>query len=295
MVGEAAGVELGRIPDDRPVLIAGPTASGKSALALGLARARGGVVVNADALQVYDGWRVLTARPTPEEEAEVPHALFGHVGMDRPYSVGHWLREVAPLLAGPRRPIVVGGTGLYLSALTEGLAEVPPTPPEVRAEADALPLDALLSGLDAPTREGLDQRNRARAQRAWEVLRATGRPLRDWQADAAPPLLPLAQARALVLRPPVPWLDARIARRLDAMLAGGAVEEVRALLPRWESRAPAFRALGAPEIREHLEGRLTLPEAREAALLATRRYAKRQRTWFRNRMAAWPEAPVPGA
>ncbi|NAZ36977.1 tRNA (adenosine(37)-N6)-dimethylallyltransferase MiaA [Rubellimicrobium sp. CFH 75288] len=290
-------MDLRDVPPDRPVLIAGPTASGKSALALHLARTGGGVVVNADALQVYAGWRVLTARPSPAEEAAVPHALFGHVAMDESYSVGRWLRELAPLLDGPRRPIVVGGTGLYLSALTEGLAPVPPVPSEVRAEADRLDLASLLDGLDARTRAGLDPNNRARVQRAWEVLRATGRGLAEWQAETPPPLLPPDRATRLVLRPPVAWLDARIAARFDAMLEGGAIEEVRANLPLWRERAPAFRVLGAAELRAHLLGRLTLPEARAAAILATRRYAKRQRTWFRGRMADWialdPSVPVP--
>lgn len=281
------------LPADRPLLIAGPTASGKSALALAAARAGGGVVVNADALQVYDGWRVLTARPGPGDEAEAPHALFGHVGMRQDYSVGHWLREVAPLLDGPLRPIVVGGTGLYLSALTRGLAEVPPVPAEVRAEADAQPLQRLLDGLDARTRAAVDGANRARVQRAWEVLRATGRGLADWQADTPPPLLPLARATALVLAPEVPWLDARIARRFGAMLEGGALDEVRALLPRWDEARPSFRALGAAELREHLLGRLALDEARAAAVLASRRYAKRQRTWFRNRMGGWTALALP--
>jgi len=286
-------VNLGEIPPDRPVLIAGPTASGKSALALRIARESGGVVVNADALQVYSGWRVLTARPTAAEEAEVPHALFGHVGMEQTYSVGHWLRDVAPLLSGPLRPIVVGGTGLYFTALTEGLAEIPPIPPEVRVEADALPLDVLLADLDVRTADGLDQRNRARVQRAWEVLRTTGRGLTEWQAATPPPLLPLAAADALVLRPEVPWLNSRIGARFEAMLAGGALEEVRALLPRWREEAPAFRALGAEDLRACLEGRLSPEEARERAVTASRAYAKRQRTWFRSRMSGWQPVHLP--
>lgn len=281
------------IPADRPVLIAGPTASGKSALALAIVRAQGGVVVNADALQVYDGWRVLTARPSPEEEREVPHALFGHVGMGQPYSAGHWLRDVAPLLQGPLRPVIVGGTGLYFSALTGGLADVPAVPREVREDADALPLDTLIAGLDIRTAAGLDLRNRARVQRAWEVLRATGRGLADWQADTPPPLLPLSDATPLVLRPEVPWLDARIARRFDRMLADGALDEVRALLPRWREGQPAFRALGAEELRAHLEGRMPMEEARDRAVQASRLYAKRQRTWFRSRMGAWRPVPLP--
>lgn len=286
-------MELSEIAPERPVLIAGPTASGKSALAVSIVRERGGVVVNADALQVYDGWRVLTARPSPEEEREVPHHLFGHVGMEEPYSVGHWIRDVAPLLRGPHRPVIVGGTGLYLSALTEGLAEIPPTPAEVRAEADALPLDALLSGLDGRTAAGIDLRNRARVQRAWEVLRATGRPLAEWQAETPPPLLPLSGATAIVLRPEVPWLDARIAARFDAMLESGALDEVRELLPQWREGTPAFRALGAEELRAHVEGRMTLDEARARAILASRLYAKRQRTWFRSRMGGWRAVAIP--
>ena len=162
------------IPADRPVLIAGPTASGKSALAAAIAAEQGGVIVNADALQVFDGWRILTARPTAEEEARLPHALYGHVPVDGAYSVGHWLRDVQPYLAGAVRPIIVGGTGLYFSALTGGLAEIPATPPEVRAEADGMALDALRAGLDPETLARIDVQNRARVQRAWEVQRATG-------------------------------------------------------------------------------------------------------------------------
>jgi tRNA dimethylallyltransferase len=147
--------------------------------------------------------------------------------------------------------------------------------------------------LDATTASGIDLRNRARVQRAWEVLRSTGRSLADWQANTPPPLLPLAEATALVLRPEVSWLDARIAARFDAMVEGGALDEVRALLPGWRVGLPAFRALGAEELRHHLEGRLTLAEARNRAVLASRLYAKRQRTWFRSRMAAWRPVPLP--
>ncbi len=286
-------MDLDAIPPDRPVLIAGPTASGKSALALRIAQVGGGVVVNADALQVYRGWRILTARPSRAEEEVAPHALFGHVGMEDAYSVGRWLRDVEVILRGPRRPILVGGTGLYFSALTEGLADIPPTPPEIRAEADALPLETLRADLDARTAAGLDLRNRARVQRAWEVRRATGRGLADWQAGTAPPLLPLSHATAFVLRPEVPWLDARVAARFDRMLEDGALNEVRALLPLWREGTPPFRALGAEELRAHLLGQLPIEEARDRAVLASRRYAKRQRTWFRSRMARWHVVPLP--
>ena len=286
---------LRTLPPDRPILIAGPTASGKSALALTLAETLGGVVVNADALQVYDGWRILTARPTPEEEARVPHALYGHVPLDGPYSVGAWLDDLAPLLAGPRRPIITGGTGLYFTALTRGLATIPPVPPDIRAQADALTLAALLEALDAPTRARLDIRNRARVQRAWEVLAATGRPLAVWQEATPAPRLPLASVTAIVLTPEVACLDACIAARFDAMLAGGVLDEARALLPRWNPGHLSSRAIGATELIAHLRDEMTLVKARAAAITASRQYAKRQRTWFRNRLAGWTPLVMPPA
>ena len=277
------------IPPDRPVLIAGPTASGKSALAARIVRDGGGIVVNADALQVYGNWRILTARPSVPEEAAFPHALYGHVDRDAQYSVGHWLREVGAILKGSHRPVIVGGTGLYFTALTEGLAPIPATPAEIRTEGDALPLPELVRTLDADTAAGIDLNNRARVQRAWEVLRATGKGLAAWQADTPPPLLPLDRTTALVLRPKAAWLDARIDRRFDGMMAEGALEEARAELPHWQANRPSSRAIGAPELIAHLRGEMTLEEAVAAGKLATRQYAKRQRTWFRNRMRAWQE------
>lgn len=283
-------MDLGKVSRERPVLIAGPTASGKSALALEIAARDGRLVVNADALQVYGCWRVLTARPSLAEEALVPHALYGHVGRDRAYSVGHWLRDVAGLLDRP--VVIVGGTGLYFSALTEGLAPVPEIPATVRAEADALrlgDLDAMRAGLDAATAARIDLANPARVQRAWEVLQATGRGLAAWQSAAAAPILPLWQAEAMVLRPDVPWLDLRIKRRFSAMLEGGALPEVEAEMLFWDMSRPAGRAIGAAELRSYLLGQMTLPQAEQAACLATRQYAKRQRTWFRSRMKDWRE------
>ncbi|WP_050526086.1 tRNA (adenosine(37)-N6)-dimethylallyltransferase MiaA [Pseudorhodobacter aquimaris] len=279
------------ISTERPVLIAGPTASGKSALAAAIVERSGGVVVNADALQVYGCWRLLTARPSKAEEAALPHRLYGHIGRDDPYSVGHWLREVARVIAEGARPVIVGGTGLYFSALTEGLAEIPEIPPATRALADARRLHEGMTGmldeLDAPTRARIDQRNPARVQRAWEVLHATGRGLADWQADTAPPLMPLADVEPIVLRPDVGWLNARIDRRFDMMMTQGALEEVRAELPTWDPLRPSARAIGAPELVAYLRAETGLDEAIGAAKLASRQYAKRQRTWFRNRMKNW--------
>ncbi|WP_179379939.1 tRNA (adenosine(37)-N6)-dimethylallyltransferase MiaA [Jannaschia marina] len=289
-------IEIDKIPEDRPVLIAGPTASGKSALALRIAETGGGRILNADALQVFADWRSLTARPSPGEEARTPHALYGHVGWTTAYSVGDWLRDVAPLLSGPR-PIVVGGTGLYFRALTEGLAEIPATPPEVRAEAEArlaaIGLDALGAELHAEVRADIDLRNPMRVLRAWEVARHTGRSIRAWQAETPAPLLPLDTVTPLVVDAPKDWLTPRIERRFDGMLAGGALEEARAVLPKWDASLNAAQAIGAPELIAHLRGEITLAEARAAAIVATRRYAKRQRTWFRARMRGW--TPVAGA
>lgn len=285
------------IDPGRPVLIAGATASGKSALAIRIAETQGGVIVNADALQVWDCWRVLTARPTTADEARAPHRLYGHVARGAPWSVGHWLREMAPILAGAERPIIVGGTGLYLTALTEGLAEIPPVPGEVRAEADAIlaagGAEALLAGLDAGTAGRIDRLNPARIQRAWEVLRATGRGLAEWQEDTGPPLLPLGEATAVVLDAGRDWLAERIDRRFEAMVAAGALEEVNALVEVWEPAAPWARAIGAPELVAHLRGETTLAQAIERAQAASRQYAKRQRSWFRGRMRRWRWQPVP--
>lgn len=284
--------------DGRPVLIAGPTASGKSALALRIAEAHGGTIVNADALQVYAAWRVLTARPGPAEVARAAHALYGHVGIAQPYSVGHWLAELAPFLDATR-PIIVGGTGLYFSALTDGLADIPATPPALRAEADrrmaARGADALLAELDPATADRIDRRNPARVQRAWEVLRATGRGLADWQDDTGPPLLPLSRASAFVVSAPPDILNPRIVHRFDAMLADGALDEVRANLPRYDPALPSMRAIGAPDLVAHLRGEKSLGTARDRAIVATRQYAKRQRTWFRNRLTGWTQVTPRGA
>ncbi|MDC0737060.1 tRNA (adenosine(37)-N6)-dimethylallyltransferase MiaA [Cognatishimia sp. SS12] len=281
---------------EAPVLIAGPTASGKSALALEIAARQGGVIVNADALQVYDNWRVLSARPSAEDEATAPHALYGHVSKTAPYSTGHWLREVAPFLSGTQRPIIVGGTGLNFTALTAGLAEIPATPEALRDKANAIVardgIGALLAELDAETRARIDVQNPMRVQRAWEVLAATGKPIWQWQDETPAPLLPRDKAAAFVFDVDKQWLNARIARRFDLMLSSGALEEAEANLPDWNPALASSKAIGAPELIAYLRGEITLDEARERATIATRQYAKRQRTWFRARMKDWtPIAP----
>lgn len=288
-------MRIDSISREAPVLIAGPTASGKSALAMEIAARDGRTVVNADALQVYENWRVLTARPSVANEAALPHALYGHVPRDAPYSVGHWLRDLVPRLDRP--VVIVGGTGLNFNALTRGLAEVPEVPAAVRTEANARRAaeghDALFAELDPATAARIDRQNPVRVQRAWEVLRATGRGLAGWQDDTPAPLLALDQAEALVLVPDVPWLNARIDRRFHQMLTEGALDEARANLADWDPTRPSSKAIGAPELIAHLKGEMTLDEATAAATLASRQYAKRQRTWFRSNMKAWRQVSLP--
>ena len=279
--------QLPPIPADKPVLIAGPTASGKSALALLIAERFGGVIVNADASQVYKCWRVISARPSPEEEARAPHLLYGHIACDQVYSSGHWLREVTPLLTHKPRPVIVGGTGLYFSALTKGMADIPATPPEVRAQADALSLEQLMESVDTKTLRGLDIRNRARVQRAWEVQRATSRSLSEWRAETPPPILNQGNTVPMVLDAEKDWLLGRIGRRFNQMLEQGAMDEVAFMQDRYDPTLPAFKTIGVPELMACLEDRISLDEARERATIATRQFAKRQRTWFRARMSSW--------
>lgn len=282
------------------LLIAGPTASGKSALALRAARALDGEIVNADALQLYADLTVLSARPTVEEQAGVPHHLFGVADGADGWSVGRWLRAASPvledILARGRTPVVVGGTGLYFKALTDGLADVPPTPAAVRQSVTGM-YDALgearfrelLASADPDAARRIEAGDRIRLQRAMEVLEATGRPLSAWQADTAPALEPDAW-RAVAIVPERTELYARCDARFDAMLAADALEEVRALLARvLDPLAPVMKAVGVRELAAHLAGKTTLEQAADLARQETRRYAKRQLTWLRNQTPDWPK------
>ncbi len=285
-----------------PILIAGPTASGKSALSLKLSKDLNGVIINADALQVYGLWRVLTARPSEADEALAPHRLYGHVPPSEAYSVGAWLRDLDRVLNEIRqngqRPIIIGGTGLYFSALTNGLAEIPEIPTEVRAEGDALRAKgaeafATLETDDPATWARIDRNNPARLQRAWEVLRATGRKLSDWQADTSPPLVNLENSIPICLDVDRDWLGARIDQRFDLMLSEGALSECQAWMDQGLSmELPSAKALGAPEIIAHLNGEMSLEDARDRATIATRQFAKRQRTWFRSKMGEWEKLDI---
>lgn len=280
---------LEQIGTERPVLIAGPTASGKSSLALHIATQLGGTIINADALQVFDCWQLLSARPDAGELVQADHALYGHVPYRDTYSTGHWLRDVQAELGKASRPIIVGGTGLNFSALTQGLADIPAIPTDVRAQAETLSREEMLAALDKVTTDRIDTMNRARVQRAWEVLKATGRSISAWQAETPPPTLRRDDCAALVMNAPVPWLDERIIRRFDQMLQKGALDEVRALQFDWDIQRPSAKAIGGPELMAHLTGELSLVEARERSIIASRQYAKRQRTWFRARMKDWTQ------
>jgi tRNA dimethylallyltransferase len=288
------------------VLIAGPTASGKSALALELAQATGGVIINTDSMQVYRDLRVLTARPTREEDAMVPHRLYGHVDAAVNFSAGAWVSDAAAVLseirAQHRVAIFAGGSGLYFKALTRGLSAVPPVPSEVREgvrarlERDGVEaLHAELAQRDPSSAERLKPRDRTRIARALEVVEATGRSLTDWHRDGLPPLLPRGSFGALFLEPDRDALYARIDARFDAMLKAGAMEEVAALAARrLDPLLPAMKAHGVPALIRHLRGEVTLDEAAKIGRADTRHYAKRQFTWFRHQLPefAWvkPEA-----
>ena len=278
------------------MLIAGPTASGKSALALRLARKAGGVVINADSMQVYRDLRVITARPTVDEEAEVPHRLYGHVDAAVNFSAGAWVSDAAKVLsevrAQQRLPIFVGGSGLYFKALTRGLSAVPPIPPDVREavrarlERDGVEaLHAELKRRDAVSAERLKPRDRTRIARALEVIEATGRSLTDWHREGLPPLLPPGTFRALFLSPARDVLYARIDARFEKMLKSGALDEVARLAARHlDPLLPAMKAHGVPALIRHLKGEITLEEASAIGRADTRHYAKRQFTWFRHQL-----------
>jgi tRNA dimethylallyltransferase len=290
----------------KAVLIAGPTASGKSALATALAQKAGGVVINTDSMQVYRDLRVLTARPTPEEEALVPHRLYGHVDAAVNFSAGAWVTDAATMLsearAKQRLPIFVGGSGLYFKALTRGLSAVPPIPPEIRENVRARlerngveALHAELTQRDPVSAERLKPRDRARIARALEVVEATGRALTDWHREGLPPLLAQGEFSALFLAPERDQLYARIDARFDAMLAAGALEEVAALAGRrLDPLLPAMKAHGVPVLIRHLKGEISRDEAADIGRADTRHYAKRQFTWFRHQLPEF-EWVTPGA
>lgn len=280
------------------MLIAGPTASGKSALAVAIAERLGGVVVNADSMQVYEGLRILTARPSDEDLARAEHRLYGHVSPESPYSTGAYVRDAAAVLAeiGGRGclPIVCGGTGLYFRALLGGLDDMPAVEPQVRerwrgrmAEEGPARLHAELALRDPEAAARIRPGDAQRILRALELGETTGAPLADLQRRQGEAVVDAARAVKIVLTPPRDLLRERIARRFDQMMAGGALEEARAFLARPTAREGlAAKAIGLPELGAHLAGELTLAAAVERAVTRSRQYAKRQDTWFRHQFGA---------
>lgn len=278
------------------ILITGPTASGKSALALQWARENNGVVINADSMQVYDTLQVLTARPSPDEMEDVPHHLYGHVPAAQLYSTGEWLREVQTLverLRGEKRlPVIVGGTGLYFKALTGGLSDMPAIPAEIResyrarlVENGSVGLYDELAQRDPETAASLRPTDGQRIVRALEVMASTGQSIRTLQQARGPVIIDPDRAKKYVVLPERAVLHERINHRFGLMMQSGAVEEVKLLLAQeLSSDATAMKAIGVSQIAEMLAGRMTQAEVIEKSAAATRQYAKRQLTWFRNQM-----------
>ena len=287
------------VNNPKTILIAGATASGKSALALRIAQAFGGTVINADSMQVYRDLRVITARPTDAETAQIPHLLYGHVDAAENYSVGRWCRDAALAITKVERagrlPILVGGTGLYFTALTRGLASVPPIPADIRSAVrgrltseGVAALHADLTRRDPATAGRLMVGDRARVTRALEVVLATGRSLTDWHRDGMPAAIDAACAVRIFLNVERADLYRRINERFDVMLSSGALDEVRALAARHlDPMLPAMKAHGVPWLIRHLRGEISLEEAAEGGKRDTRRYTKRQGTWFRNQLPDW--------
>lgn len=283
----------------RTLLIMGPTASGKSALALALAERIGGEIVNADSMQVYRDFRVLTARPTPDEEARVPHHLYGHIDAAQRYSTGRWLMDalaaIAQIRGRNKTPILVGGTGLYFKALTQGLAEMPSIDPQLRAslteraaKEGAATLHAELLRLDPQTGTRLEPNDAPRIIRALEVIETTGESITAFHANTTPALA-AEDWRGMALTPDREALYAAINARFEKMLEQGALDEVRAFAARnLDPTLPAVKAHGAPALSAYLRGELTLAAATEIGQRDTRRYAKRQFTWIANQMPDWP-------
>lgn len=286
--------------DVSAVLIAGPTASGKSALAIKLAQELGGEIINADSMQVYGVLDRLTARPSAEDLALVPHHLYGHVPPQTAYSTGIWLQEASDVIADIRArgavPVVVGGTGLYFRALTGGLSDMPAIPAEIRDPLRARledegiePLHAELARLDPQMAERLRPADRQRIIRALEVVMTTGKSIASYQGRGGPMIVDPAHARCIVLEPERPVLHARINARFAKMVEEGALDEVKELISlNVPPQHPAMKAIGVAPLAEHLKGQVSLDEAIERSSAATRQYAKRQMTWFRNQLdATW--------
>ena len=282
---------LEEINPNTPILIAGQTASGKSHLAFQIAVKHGGTIINADAIQVYNNWRILTARPSIADEAKINHKLYGHSDGVTEYSVGTWIKEIRETLLSNSRPIIVGGTGLYFSALTSGLVDIPEIPETIRQEATSKiaknGFESLVREIDEETAEKIDKNNPMRVQRAWEVLMSTGRGLNSWHRETPEPTLDLNKCKAILIDGEVSLINDRINKRFDQMIEQGLIQEAKNNLVTWNKMNPSSKAIGAQELIDYLNNKISIDELREQILIATRQYAKRQRTWFRSKMKSW--------
>ena len=279
------------LDQNTPVLIAGQTASGKSHLALKIAEKYGGIIINADAIQVYNNWRILTARPSDIDEAKIKHKLYGHIDGATDYSVGTWIKEVNEILSSNSRPIIVGGTGLYFSALTNGLVDIPEISEAIRLEANNRikknGFESLVGEIDEETVTKIDRNNPMRVQRAWEVLRSTGRSLSSWHQETPKPTLDLSMCKAFLVDGEVSLINNRILQRFDQMIEKGLIQEAENNLATWNTLHSSSKAIGAHELIAYLNNEISMEQLREQIVIATRQYAKRQRTWFRSKMKSW--------
>ena len=282
---------IDQISSERPVLIAGQTASGKSQLALQIAEKRDRVIVNADAIQVYKNWRILTARPSIADEAVATHMLYGHIEPQIEYSVGHWLKDVKKILPIYPNPIIIGGTGLYFSSLTNGLIDIPDIPAQIKLEAknrvQSDGFESLIEEIDTETIKNIDKNNPMRVQRAWEVMKATGRGLVFWHNQTPEPTLSLKNCEAILLDCDAPTVNKRITNRFDQMLDNGLIDEALKNFSTWNEKNPSSKAIGAKELMAFLNDDMSMEQLKEKVVVATRQYAKRQRTWFRSKMKSW--------
>ena len=282
---------LDQIHEKKPILIAGQTASGKSNLAIQIAKKHGGKIINADAIQVFDNWRILTARPSFADESLISHELYGHISGTVEYSVGNWIKEIKEALSTNSRPIIVGGTGLYFSALTNGLVNIPQISKTIRLEAQNRitknGFESLIREIDDETTQKIDINNPMRVQRAWEVLKSTGRGLRSWHNETPKPTLNLNKCKAILVDGEVSIINKRINKRFDQMIEKGLFQEAENNLANWNNLHPSSKAIGAQELIAYLKSEISIDKLRDDIIIATRQYAKRQRTWFRNKMKSW--------
>ena len=285
-----------KIDKNIPVLIAGQTASGKSQIAIDIAKKQGRIIINADAIQVYKNWRILTARPSSVDEAKVNHKLYGHIDGNTDYSVGTWIKEVKEILSNNSRPIIVGGTGLYFSALTNGLVDIPEISASIRQEANNRikknGFESLVGEIDQETVQKIDKNNPMRVQRAWEVLRSTGRSLSSWHQETPNPTLDLRMCKTILVDAEVSLINSRIVKRFDQMIEKGLIQEAKNNIASWNSLSPSSKAIGSHELIAYLNKEISKEQLREKIVFATRQYAKRQRTWFRGKMQSWERYSV---